>query len=200
VVAALASFNRALVSGGSRVDALSQQGDGLALSESELRGMNLFFSERLECHHCHGGFNFSESTTHADAAFEADFFHNTGLYDLDGLGAYPADNTGVFEITGDPADMGRFRPPTLRNVGVTAPYLHDGSAATLEDVVRIYEAGGRLITEGPYAGDGRASPLKSGLIPGFTLTDGERADLVAFLEALTDEAFLTDPRFSDPLP
>ncbi|MGB9632103.1 MAG: hypothetical protein ACPL8I_02135, partial [Chloroflexaceae bacterium] len=76
--------------------------------------------------------------------------------------------------------------------------LHDGSMATLEEVVRFYEAGGRYIADGPYAGDGRHSPLKSGLVSSFTLTDQERADLIAFLEALTDTTFITDPRFSDP--
>jgi cytochrome c peroxidase len=160
--------------------------------------MELFYSERLECHHCHGGFNFTEASVHAGSAFDAALFHNTGLYDLDGAGAYPAGNTGLYELTGEPADMGRFRAPTLRNVAVTAPYMHDGSVETLEEVIRIYEAGGRLIEDGPWAGDGRSSPLKSGLIPGFALTDDERADLVAFLESLTDARFLTDPRFADP--
>ena len=69
---------------------------------------------------------------------------------------------------------------------------------TLEEVVRHYEAGGRNVESGPYAGDGRSSPLKSGLVAGFTLTDQERADLVTFLESLTDQTFLTDPRFEDP--
>jgi cytochrome c peroxidase len=76
--------------------------------------------------------------------------------------------------------------------------MHDGSIATLEEVVRHYAAGGRLIPEGELAGDGRRNPLKSGLVPGFTITDQEVADLVMFLESLTDETFITDPRFSNP--
>jgi cytochrome c peroxidase len=160
--------------------------------------MTLFYSENLECHHCHGGFNFSEATIHAGSVFDSALFHNTGLYNLDGEGAYPANNTGIFEITGDPADMGRFRAPTLRNIAVTGPYMHDGSMDTLEAVLDHYAAGGRLIEDGPNAGDGRASPLKSGLVAGFSLTEDERADLVAFLESLTDETFLTDPALSDP--
>lgn len=198
VVRALATFTRALNSGNSRFDQFVYGGEANALSASERRGMELFFSETLECHHCHGGFNFSDSSTHAGTSFGAARFHNTGLYNLDGNGAYPADNTGIFELTGQPEDMGRFRPPTLRNVAVTAPYMHDGSLETLEDVIRTYEAGGRLIEEGPLAGDGRRSPLKSGFVVGFTLTDEERTDLVHFLESLTDESFLTDPRLSDP--
>ncbi len=198
VVRALATFTRALNSGNSRFDKFVYGDELNALSASERRGMELFFSETLECHHCHGGFNFSDSSTHAGTSFGASRFHNTGLYNLDGNGAYPADNTGIFELTGQPEDMGRFRPPTLRNVAVTAPYMHDGSIETLEDVIRTYEAGGRLIEEGPLAGDGRRSPLKSGFVVGFTLTDEERTDLVHFLESLTDESFLTDPRLSDP--
>ena len=96
------------------------------------------------------------------------------------------------------ADMGRFRAPTLRNVALTAPYMHDGSVATLDEALDHYAHGGRLIAEGEDAGDGSLSPLKSQLVPGFTLTEEQRADLLAFLMALTDEGFVTDPRFSDP--
>lgn len=198
VTDAIASFERTLVSGNSRFDQFTYQGQTDALTEQELRGMLLFFSERLECQHCHGGFNFTEATTHADQAFDAQIFNNTGLYNVDGEGGYPADNTGLYEFTGEPADMGRFRAPSLRNVAVTAPYMHDGSMESLDEVVRFYERGGRLVEDGPNAGDGAESPLKSGFVAGFTLTDDERADLIAFLHTLTDEIFLTDERFSDP--
>lgn len=198
IVQALASFSRTLISGNSPFDRFTYQGDADALSDSAKRGAQIFFSEVTECHHCHGGFNFTLSSVHSGSAFEAEDFHNTGLYNLDGEGAYPAIDTGLFEVTNDPRDMGKFRAPTLRNVAVTAPYMHDGTVETLEEVIRIYEAGGRVIESGPYAGDGRASPLKSGFVPGFTLTDAERQDLIAFLESLTDQSFLEDPRFSDP--
>lgn len=197
VVDALASFNRTLISGDSPFDRYLQ-GDQTAMSEAAVRGMELFFSERLECHHCHSGFNMSISTVSANSSFDERMFFNTGLYNLDGQGAYPPDNTGVHEITNSPSDMGRFRPPTLRNIGLTAPYMHDGSITTLEEVIQFYADGGRVITEGPKAGDGRVNPLKSGLIAGFDITPEETADLVAFLQALTDETFITDPRFSDP--
>ncbi|NWF80902.1 MAG: di-heme enzyme [Chloroflexi bacterium] len=197
IVKALASFSRALISADSPYDRYLA-GDLGALSGAALRGMDLFLSEELECHHCHGGFNFTGSTRQRNTVFVEAPFHNTGLYNLDGRGAYPANNLGVMGVSNRPADMGRFRAPSLRNVALTAPYMHDGSVATLEEVVRLYEAGGRHILAGPYAGDGRRSPLKSGLVSGFTLTDQERADLLAFLEALTDETFINDPRFSDP--
>jgi cytochrome c peroxidase len=86
----------------------------------------------------------------------------------------------------------------LRNVAVTAPYMHDGSIATLDAVLDHYAAGGRTIASGPNAGVGRANPLKSSFVAGFTLTAEERADLLAFLHSLTDEQFLRDPRFADP--
>ncbi len=125
-------------------------------------------------------------------------FHNTGLYNLRGPLSYPAENTGVYEITRDPADVGRFKAPTLRNVAVTAPYMHDGSVATLDEAIDHYAAGGRTITAGAYAGVGRENPNKSPSIAGFTLTPDQRADLVAFLQSLTDEALLSDPRFANP--
>lgn len=197
-VRALASFVRTLISGNSRFDRYTYQGDETALSESEIRGMNLFYSERLECHHCHGGFNFTMATKTAKTAHNPISFANTGLYNIGGNGDYPPGDGGLIQFTNDPEDMGKFRAPTLRNVALSAPYGHDGSVATLEDMIRIYERGGRLIEEGPYAGDGALNPYKSGFVPGFTLTDQEREDLIAFLEALTDETFITDPRFSNP--
>jgi len=174
------------------------RGDSAALSASADRGMGLFFSERLECFHCHGGFNFTDSTTHANSRVDRVGFHNTGLYNLDGEGAYPVDNTGLYDMTGERRDMGRFRAPTLRNIAVTAPYMHDGSIPTLEAVIAHYERGGRLLEDGPFPGDGRLSPYKSEFVTGFELSDQERNDLLAFLESLTDESLLTDERFSDP--
>lgn len=197
VVDALACFLRSMVAGGSAYDRLVA-GDPTALSLSAKRGMALFFSEALECHHCHGGFNFTQSSVHAGQSVAERPFHNTGLYDVDGEGGYPADNTGLYEITRRPEDMGRFRAPTLRNVALTAPYMHDGSVATLEEVIAIYADGGRLVEDGPHAGDGRSNRFKSGFVSGFSISEGEAADLLAFLQSLTDEGFVTDPRFANP--
>ncbi len=197
VVKAIAAFERTLISGGSRVDRY-EAGDEGALTASEIRGRELFHSEVLECFHCHGGFNYSSSVDHQGNVFDQASFQNDGLYNLDGAGGYPEPNTGLYALTSDPTDMGRFKPPTLRNIDVTAPYMHDGSIATLEDVLDMYAAGGRNLTEGPYVGDGRANPNKSIFVRGFTLTGEQRADVLAFLRALTDEDFLTNPAFSDP--
>lgn len=197
VVKAIATFQRTLISADSPYDRF-QRGDRSAMSPAAQRGFDLFHSERMECFHCHGGYAFTDATTSANDRFAEAPFHNTGLYNLDGRGAYPADNRGVMDVTMSPGDMGRFRAPTLRNVEVTAPYMHDGSIATLEGVIDHYAAGGRTIATGPNAGDGSRSPLRSGFVHGFTPTPQEKSDLIAFLQALTDRTFLNDARFRDP--
>lgn len=196
-VRAISAFVRTIVSFDSPYDRY-MAGDTAALNDAESRGMELFFSEELECFHCHGGFNLSDSTTHVNSRVDAVGYHNTGLYNLDGEGAYPEDNTGLFDMTGERRDMGRFKAPSLRNIAVTAPYMHDGSIANLADVIAHYERGGRLIEAGAYAGDGRLSPYKSEFVRSFELSDTERDDLIAFLNALTDNSVLTDARFSNP--
>lgn len=194
---ALACFERRLLSDGSAFDRYSA-GDYAALSDSALRGAFLFGGERLECFHCHAGFNFQDSVAYEGKPARSGIFHNTGLYNIDGAGGYPPGNTGLHEFTGEAADMGRFRVPTLRNIAVTAPYMHDGSIATLSEVLDHYAAGGRTIAAGPHAGVGRDNPYKSSFIRGFELTEQERADVLAFLESLTDERLLSDPDLADP--
>ena len=199
VTRALAAFQRTLISGRSPYDRF-EAGDASAMSPAAQRGLELFNSERLECFHCHGGFNFSGSTDFEGKGLVEIEFHNNGLYNLDGNGAYPKSNQGIYEITGNPDDMGRFKAPTLRNIEVTAPYMHDGSLATLDAVIEHYRRGGTLTAHGPNAGDGAESPLTSPFVPGFRLSEAEKADLIAFLISLTDRGFLNDPRFSDPWP
>jgi cytochrome c peroxidase len=103
---------------------------------------------------------------------------------MDGKGAYPEVDTGLMEITLQDKDMGRFRAPTLRNVQVSAPYMHDGSLASLSEVIDFYAAGGR--------GLGISNPLKSPFIQGVELQVDEKQNLIAFLESLTDVNFLQD--------
>lgn len=197
IVFALASFIRGLTSFNAPMDAYLA-GDRDAISDAAKRGMNMFNDERFECFHCHGGALFTASMNHEGSMEPERGFHNNGLYNIDGEGGYPPRNTGVFEVTGNPDDMGRFRSPSLRNIKVTAPYMHDGSVLDLDEVLDMYARGGRLTEDGPYAGDGAESPFRSQFIPGFRLDDDERADFHAFFDALTDEQFLTDPRFASP--
>ncbi|WP_205695680.1 methanobactin export MATE transporter MbnM [Conexibacter sp. SYSU D00693] len=196
VIRSIAAFQRSIVSANSRLDR-ARRGE-LVMTGPERRGLALFNGERAECHHCHGSFIFNDQATYAGAPPARPLFHNNGLYNLGGTGAYPEPNTGIFEFTGRRTDMGRFKAPSLRNVGLTAPYMHDGSITTLREVVEHYRAGGRTIVDGPLAGDGRANPNKSPNVPGLALSDQDVTDLVAFLESLTDRSVTTNPRFSDP--
>ena len=125
---------------------------------------------------------FSDHATWVGKAFTDRPYHNTGLYNIDGNGAYPANNTGVEGVTKIASDMGRFKAPSLRNVAVTAPYMHDGSIATLEEVLDHYVAGGRTIESGPNAGVGRTNPFKDPLIVPLVVTPEERADVIEFLK------------------
>lgn len=197
IVYGLAAFVRGLVSFSAPFDQF-EQGDLTALSVAAQRGRALFFSERLECFHCHGGYNFSDSTTDRSQTFIERPFHNTGLFNIGGTGDFPVNNRGIFEITGDPSEMGKFRAPSLRNIALTAPYMHDGSFGTLGEVIRFYAAGGRNITEGPHAGDGRSNPFKDGFVTGFELDAEEEGDLIAFLEGLTDTRFLRSSAIQNP--
>ncbi len=196
---AIAAFQRTLISGRSPYDR-AQHGEPGAMSASARRGEELFFSERLECFHCHGGFNFTGTVDNVGRGFPEVEFHVTGLYNIGGRGGFPKANPGLMEFTQRPEDEGKFKAPTLRNIALTAPYMHDGSIATLDEVIAHYEAGGRTILEGPNAGVGSKNPNKSEFINGFELTAEERRDLLAFLHSLTDSTFIKDPRFSDPWP
>ena len=195
VARAIACFERTLISGDSPYDQVVFQGKMEAMTGAAWRGMRLFFSDRLACSRCHAGFNFSGPVdfvgTEGFGRPPEPLFHNTGLYDLDGHGAYPAVDTGLRDVTGRRRDMGKFKAPTLRNIALTAPYMHDGSVATLAEAIDHYARGGRA------GGDSRA---KSPLLTGFVLAEDEKRDLIEFLGSLTDATLVGDARFSAPPP
>jgi cytochrome c peroxidase len=169
IAKAVAQFIRSLVSAESKFD----QGyavNFINFTPQERQGMDLFQSRRLGCNICH--------ITDTQILNEA--LNN-------GLDRIYLDN-GVGEITGNRGDDGKFKPPSLRNVAVTAPYMHDGRIDTLEAVIEHYSSGVK------------AHPNRSPFVPigGFRLNAQEKAALVAFLKTLTDEQFLRDVRFSDP--
>jgi cytochrome c peroxidase len=185
VTRAVACFERSIVSARSPYDRYHYKREDSAVSDSAKRGEILFFDQRIHCFRCHGGANFSDATiSQADADREIEF-HNTGLYQ-----SYPEPNVGIYEFTKDPADTGKFKTPTLRNIAVTAPYMHDGSIPDLAGVLDHYAAGGRS----------HDNPNKDPLISGFTISAQDRADLIEFLKSLTDEEVLHDPRFANPWP
>jgi cytochrome c peroxidase len=167
IVKAIASFERVILSADSPFDRYLYADDHSGMSPAAKRGVALFFSDRLKCSECHGSVNISGPTIFS--------------------GAMPSDPEAFFHDTGVAAEPAKFRAPTLRNIAVTAPYMHDGSIATLKDVVSHYAAGGRS-----------ARP-KSDRVRGFAISPAEIDDLVAFLHTLTDEKFLTNPAFSNPL-
>jgi cytochrome c peroxidase len=156
IAQALASFQRTLLSGGSPVDRYELLGESGALTPAAARGRALFRG-RARCQFCHDGPLFTDER-----------FHNTGV----SWGRQPLD-LGRFEVTGLDHDRGAFRTPSLRDIARTAPYMHDGSMATLAEVVAFYDRGGN------------ANPHLDGLLRPLHLTLRERRDLVAFLEALT---------------
>ena len=154
---AIACFERSLLKADSRYDDYIQNKNLNALTDSEIRGMNLFFSEEGECFHCHQGALFTDYS-----------FRNNGLY------AQYADS-GRAQITQDFSDIGKFKVPTLRNAEVTAPYMHDGSIATLEEVIEHYSSGGMK------------HPNKSPIIVPLNLNAQQKEDLVNFIKSLTDK-------------
>jgi cytochrome c peroxidase len=183
IVKAIASFERTLVSADSPFDRYLYRDDKSAMSTAALRGKDLFFSTALGCSECHTSFNLSGPVIFERATPVEPLFHNTGLYNVNGHGAYPERDHGLIDRTHKAGDMGRFRAPTLRNIAVTAPYMHDGSIETLEAAIDHYASGGIK------------SPVKSKRLKGFSITAEQRKDLVAFLESLTDKSFLTNPTF-----
>jgi len=186
VIKAIAAFERTLISGRSAFDRYIFDDDRTALSESARRGMALFYSARGGCSQCHSGLNFSGVLVYEGHEQDKALFANTGLYDVDGRGAYPSSDRGLIEVTHRRTDMGKFRVPTLRNVALTAPYMHDGSLPTLDAVLDHYVRGGRPSRHR----DPRIRPL--------ALTEDERSDLLAFLGSLTDREFVENPQFSAP--
>jgi cytochrome c peroxidase len=149
---------------------------------NEKQGMQLFF-DSLNCDNCHGGKNF-------DKPIDGNFYVNTGLYNIDGLGAYPITDVGLMQKTNNAADMGKFKIPTLRNLKFTAPYYHDGSTYKLTDVIQDYNNGGRNITNGENKGNGIISKLKHPLIQPLQLTAKQQQNLVSFLLTLTDSTIV----------
>jgi cytochrome c peroxidase len=162
---ALASFVRSLVSGASPYDR-HLRGDNSDFGPSRQRGEALFLGEKAECFHCH-----------PSGVLSNEGFFNNGTYTAGG-------DTGREQVSGRVGDIGKFKVPGLRNIAVSAPYMHDGSLASLEDVIDQYAAGGR--------GDPTTDPL----IKPFSLSSEERADLLEFLHSFTDPAVLQDPRFA----
>lgn len=166
---AIAAYERTMISSGSRFDKYYYEGDTASLTEQEIRGWELFQSDRTNCISCHSGFAFSSYD-----------FANIGLYD-------EYKDLGLSRRTVLPEDVGKFKIPTLRNVAYTAPYMHDGSIRTLTQVVKHFNEGGV------------GHPNQSQLVRPLGLDNTEMADLVAFLRSLSDDQFFKSELYQAPL-
>jgi cytochrome c peroxidase len=203
---ALASFQRTMISGNSAFDKTVYQSQN-KLSASARRGMNIFNGEVAECFHCHGGFNFTDTVSHAALTSSSSLFHENGIKSLTEYNALTSAQKGLFSITNNPSDIGRFRAPSLRNVALTYPYMHDGSFhcdSALKPSIGTYSeacarnALGKVIDH--YMSGGKTPSNKDTIfIRSFSLTSTEKQDLINFLLSLTDEEFIVDPKFSNPL-
>jgi len=193
---AISSFISSIHSGNAPYDHFLK-GDSAALTASQKRGMQLFFSAELKCGSCHGGFNFSAPLIKNEKG-DTVYYFNTGLYNTDGKGGYPVYDEGLYQLTKNRVDMGKFRVPSLRNLVFTAPYFHDGSAATLTDVINAYASGGRKTEQGIYKGDGNANPYKDPLIQGFSISETDKINLISFLQSLSDSGFIISPAYQNP--
>jgi cytochrome c peroxidase len=175
IVFAISQFMRTMISDQSAFDKYRRLEQ--MLSPAQYRGYILFSTEKGDCFHCHGSPLMTDN-----------LYHNTGLDSI------PSGfNAGRYNVTGNVHDMGKFSTPTLRNVELTAPYMHDGRFATLEEVIEFYNSG-------VYQGSPNIDPImtKPGKETGLHLTDAEKADLVEFLKSLTDTAFIHNSAFGNP--
>lgn len=172
IVKAIAQFERTLISGNSRFDQyLNGQ---ISLTPQEIDGFNVFMTEtRGDCFHCHG--------SASNPLWTDNIFHNNGL------DATFTDN-GLGIVTGNPADNGKFKTPSLRNLAYTAPYMHDGRFATLDEVINYYSEG--------LQNSSTISPLLKYIGQGgVQLTPSDKASLKAFLLSLSDSSFVNNPAF-----
>lgn len=167
ITKSIATFERRLVSGSSRYDKYIN-GDKSALTDNEVFGMTLFFDERGDCFHCHGSYNFTDNG-----------FHNNAI---DSVMVDP----GRYALTSKESDRSVFRAPTLRNIALTAPYMHDGRFTTLEEVLAHYNSGGKQ------------HATKDPLLRPLGLSEAQMNVIVAFLRSLTDDSFIQDTSLADP--
>lgn len=186
---AIAQFERILISSGTSKYDQFVQGDPDALDDEELDGYLMYFEEAwkynlslpdAQCFHCHGGITLTGNN-----------YFNNGLDAVASLDEFA--DLGRFEVTGNHSDKGKFRAPTMRNIALSAPYMHDGRFVTLEEVVENYAQKGKgVINEDPNI------PLVGLNGPNHTLTQEHKKALVKFLHTLTDTVFVKNPDIQNP--
>ncbi|WP_406968028.1 cytochrome-c peroxidase [Flavisericum labens] len=175
VTKAIAQFERTLISSNSKFDKFLLGETNL--TSEELNGFNVFMDEnRGDCFHCHG--------SDKNPLWTDNLFHNNGLDET-------FTDLGLGAVTGDPADNGKFKSPSLRNLAFTAPYMHDGRFETLEDVINHYSEG--------LKNSNTIDPLMKKVAQGGVgLSEKDKSDLKAFLLSLSDYEFINNSAFSNP--
>jgi cytochrome c peroxidase len=180
---ALAQFQRTLISANSRFDQKRYQNnpDPFLWSDEEVDGYLIYFDDATgsevlgHCAHCHDG----------QALLSSERFENNGIQEVATLNDFP--DKGLGAITGKLADNGKFKAPSLRNIELTAPYMHDGRFKTLEEVIEHYNSGGHY-----------ADNLLLASIQPLNLTATDKANLLAFLKTFTDTSYYSNPAFQNP--
>ncbi|MDA9774489.1 cytochrome C peroxidase [Saprospiraceae bacterium] len=175
-VKALAQFERAIISGNSKYDRWKR--GQAAFTDEELLGFDTFFDTSPlvkdgECGHCHN-----------PPLFTTNEYFDNGIQDAPTINDYM--DIGLAQVSGEDRDYGKMRAPTLRNIALTAPYMHDGRFATLEEVVDHYDSGGFV------------TPNRNELVFELQLTDEQKVALVAFMHTLTDTSYLDNPLLVNP--
>lgn len=172
---ALAQFVRTMISRDTRYDRALKGTEQLSYDEQQ--GRNIFFSEKGDCYHCH-----------VNPVLTDNLMHNTGIDSI-----YTKDlDKGLYNVTQDNNDLGKFRTPNLRNVALRSRFMHDGRFSTLEEVIEFYNSGVRKVSN--------LDPImtKPGKENGLKLTSLEKKQLLAFLHTFTDSTFLNDTTLSHP--
>lgn len=170
----LAQFFRSLISGNSKFDKYRRR--EVAFTSEEQRGMEIFFTEKGDCFHCHGIMLFTDN-----------LFHNNGLDSVF------INSKGRFDFTGLASDIGLYKTPTLRNAELRKNFMHDGRFKTLEEVIEFYNSG--VQQQSPNIDPLMVLPQKEF---GLQLTEQDKYDLLQFLRTLTDTSFTNNPEFSKP--
>lgn len=170
----LAQFFRSLISGNSKYDQYLR--NEVALTQAEMDGMDIFFTETGDCFHCHGSMLFTDND-----------FHNIGLDSVFNGGK------GRYDVTGNMSDWGTYKTPTLRNATLRKRFMHDGRFSSLEQVIEFYNSGVHM--NSPNIDPLMILPQKEN---GLMLTQEQKDNLLAFLKTLTDESFTTNPNYSKP--
>lgn len=184
IIISLADYCKLLNSHQSKYDIYLKNPQVNILSKNEKEGMALFFSNKMACSQCHGGINFNTPKLNAKNIFLKNGFF---LPYKTNVATKFSEDFGLYNVSNNPKDIGRFRIPSLRNVLLTSPYMHDGNIETITEVLEKYSSGGM------------ENAPKDERIRGFNITKQEKSQMISFLATLTDTSYYSNPLFLNPV-